>query len=126
MFLEGAGLVFAESAGMSIVTVRLGWCPRNQEHAEELARTDWGPNVYLSPGDAGRFFTCAVEAPANFRHAVVYACSRPLRREVYDSQPGRDLLGYRPQDTWPQGAEELLGENSLRAALEELALFFGK
>jgi nucleoside-diphosphate-sugar epimerase len=121
MFMEGAGLVFAESAGMSVVAVRLGWCPRNQEHAEELARTEWGPNVYLSPQDAGRFFACAVEAPAYFRHAVVYACSRPLRREVYDSRPSRDLLGYLPQDTWPQGAEELLEESVLRAAREELA-----
>ena len=45
-------------------------------------RSTGAKDVYLSPGDAGRFFACAVEAPADFRFAVVYACSRPLRRST--------------------------------------------
>jgi len=42
---------------------------RPQEHGKELAaiaRADeyhWVKDLYLSPGDAGRFFACAVEAP---------------------------------------------------------------
>jgi hypothetical protein len=73
-----------------------------------LARTDWGPDVYLSPGDAGRFFACAALAPADISFAVVYACSRPVRQVVYDSEPAKRLLGYEPLDTWPEGAEEML------------------
>ena len=106
VFQEAAGRAFADAYGMSVVAARLGWCPRTREHAEELAATDWGPDVYLSPADAGRFFALAVEAPvAGF--AVVYACSRPLRQEVYDLQPAKNLIGYEPRDVWPDGVEDL-------------------
>jgi nucleoside-diphosphate-sugar epimerase len=105
VFQEAAGRAYADAHGMSVVAARLGWCPRTTEHAEELAATDWGPDVYLSPGDAGRFFACAVEAPADFRFAVVYACSRPFRELVYDPVPAR-RLGYEPQDVWPRGLDE--------------------
>ncbi len=108
VFLEAAGRSYAESHGMSVIAARLGWCPRTPEHCEELARTDWGPDVYLSPGDAGRFFACAVEAPADLRFAVLYACSRPVRCEVYDLKPSKVLLEYEPRDTWPGGVEEML------------------
>src|SRR5438309_5647384 len=52
LFQEAAGRSFAEAHGLTVVAVRLGWCPRTAEHTDELARTDWGPDVYLSPGDA--------------------------------------------------------------------------
>ena len=67
------------------------------------------PDVYLSPGDAGRFFACAVEAPASIRFAVVYACSRHVRQLVYDMKPAKELLGYEPLDRWPKGVEEITG-----------------
>jgi hypothetical protein len=108
VFQEAAGRAYAEAHGLSVLAVRLGWCPRTPEHVAELDRTDWGPDVYLSPGDAGRFFACAVEAPAGFRFAVVYACSRPAREVVYDLGPARTLLAYEPRDTWPRGVEEML------------------
>jgi uronate dehydrogenase len=108
LFAEAAGRAAAEAHGMSVVAVRLGWCPRDRDHVEELARTDWGPDVYLSPGDAGRFFACAVEAPVAPGFAAVYACSRPVRQFVYDPRPAKDLLGYEPRDTWPEGVEELM------------------
>jgi nucleoside-diphosphate-sugar epimerase len=107
VFLEAAGRSFAELHGQSVITVRLGWCPRSREHADELARTAWGPDVYLSPADASRFFACAVAAPTDIRYAVVYAMSRPLRRIMHDMAPARDLLGYEPCDTWPEGIESL-------------------
>jgi nucleoside-diphosphate-sugar epimerase len=108
LFQEAAGRAYAEGHGLSVLAVRLGWCPRNAEHVQELARTDWGPDVYLSPGDAGRFFACAVAAPADIRFAVVYAISRPLRADVYDPIPARQLLGYEPRDRWPEGVEDQL------------------
>ncbi len=109
LFLEAAGRAFAGGHGLSVVAARLGWCPRDRAHAEELAHTDWGPDVYLSPGDAGRFFACAVEAPADPGFAVVYAFSRPVRRHLHDMAPARERLGYEPRDTWPEGIEEVVG-----------------
>jgi uronate dehydrogenase len=107
-FLEGAGRALAEAHQRSVIAVRLGWCPRTPEQAREIAATDWARDVYLSPGDAGRFFACAVDAPADVRYAVVYACSKPAKRETYDPEPARRLTGYEPRDTWPQGVEEML------------------
>jgi nucleoside-diphosphate-sugar epimerase len=103
MFLESAGRGFAETHGISTIIVRLGWCPRDRAHVEELARTPWGPDVYLSPGDAGRFFACAVEAPADLRFGIVYAGSKPAQKAEFDLGPARELLGYEPLDTWPEG-----------------------
>ena len=107
VFLEAAGRMCAESHGMSAIVVRLGWCPRSREHIEELAALDWAKDVYLSPGDAGRFFACAVEAPADLRFALVYATSKPLRTAMYDLASAKQLLGFEPRERWPEGTEEL-------------------
>jgi nucleoside-diphosphate-sugar epimerase len=108
VFQEAAGRAFAEAHGLSVIAARLGWCPRNRAHIEELHGVEWAKDVYLSPGDAGRFCACAVEAPDDIRFAVVYACSRPLRQEYYDADAARKLLGYQPRDQWPQGTEEIV------------------
>ena len=62
-------------------------------------------DVYLSPGDAGRFFACASRAPDDVRFAVVYATSKPVNNCPYDLEPARQLLGYEPRDRWPEGVE---------------------
>jgi uronate dehydrogenase len=107
VFLEAAGRMCAESHGMSVLVVRLGWVPRSRDHIAELAALDWGKDVYLSPGDAGRFFACAVEAPADLRFAIVYATSRPVRAGMYDLESAKKLLGFEPRDRWPEGIEDM-------------------
>lgn len=104
LFLEGAGRAFAEAHQMSVIAVRLGWCPRTRRQVEEIAASDWAKDVYLSPADAGRFFACAVQA-ADIRFAVVYAMSKPHHTLRCDLEPAKRLLGYEPRDTWPQGIE---------------------
>src|SRR5262245_32719625 len=47
LFLEAAGRAFSESHGLSVVAVRLGWCPRTSEQAREIAATEWAQDVYL-------------------------------------------------------------------------------
>ena len=110
VFQEAAGRAFAESHGISVIAARLGWCPRNRAHIEELSGIEWAKDVYLSPGDAGRFFARAVEAPAELRFVVVYACSRPVEKEYYDTRPARELLGYEAHDRWPEGTDEIIRE----------------
>jgi dTDP-4-dehydrorhamnose reductase len=107
LFLEAAGQAYSVSHDMSVIAARLGWCPRSVEQAEEIARTEWARDVYLSPADAGRFFACAVEAPADIRFAVVYATSKPARTPRYDLAPTAQLLGFEPRDTWPHGVEDM-------------------
>ncbi len=102
---EVAGQVYAHVHGLSVIVARLGWCPRDKKHAEELSQDEFGKDVYFSPRDAGRFFACAVKAPMSVNYCVVFATSKPLRKARYDISGARDLLGYEPQDTWPQGTE---------------------
>ena len=100
MFMESIGQSFAEMHGISVIVARLGWCPRTREQEAEIAGAEWARDVYLSPGDAGRFFACAVEAPASVRHAVVYAASQSVVRERFDLSGAKALLGYDPRERW--------------------------
>ncbi len=110
MFLESIGRGYAETHGISVIVARLGWCPRTPEEVRSLADDEWAQDFYLSPGDAGRFFACAVESASDLRFAVVYALSKPVRRSHFDLEPARALLGFVPEETWPQGADRLLAD----------------
>jgi uronate dehydrogenase len=109
MFLEAAGRAFADGFGMSVIAVRLGWCPRTKEQVAEIAAANWAQDVYLSPNDAGRFFACAVEATTPISFAVVYATSKPVKTLRYDLATTKKLLGYEPAEKWPTGIEVVLG-----------------
>lgn len=108
MFLEGAGRSFAEKFGIEVIAVRLGWCPRTPAQVEEIRAEPWAQDVYLSPNDAGRFFACAVEATLAQKFTVVYATSKP-KRMLYDLDTCKRLVGFEPNESWPQGIEIVLG-----------------
>jgi hypothetical protein len=59
--------------------------------------------VYLSPGDAGRFFVKCVEAPGGFGFQPVFVCSRFVNQEIMDLEPAKRLFGFEPQDRFPEG-----------------------
>ncbi|MBI5801032.1 MAG: NAD(P)-dependent oxidoreductase [Verrucomicrobia bacterium] len=102
VFAEGIGQGYAVTHGLSVIAVRLGWCPRpGQEN--DVAALDWAKDLYLSPGDAGRFFHAAICAPLTIRYAVVYATSRHIRLPRFDLGPTKALLGWEPRDQWPDG-----------------------
>ncbi len=103
---EAAGYAYARAYNMTVLVVRLGWCPRTREQVAEIAALERGQDTYLSPADAGRFFVRAIEAPLQPGFHVVFATSRPIRRAILDREPARRLLGFEPQDQWPAGAEE--------------------
>jgi uronate dehydrogenase len=109
MFLEAAGRSFAEKFGMEVIAVRLGWCPRTPGQVEEIRAEAWCQDVYLSPGDAGRFFACAVAAKLTEKFMVVYATSKP-KRAIHDLETTKRLLGFEPRESWPQGIEVVLGK----------------
>jgi nucleoside-diphosphate-sugar epimerase len=111
MFMEAIGRGFVEIHGISVIVARLGWCPRTREQVDEIAASELFRDVYFSPGDAGRFFACAIEANAEVRHAVVYAASRPVTRQRFDMTSSARLLGYEPQESWPQGVEIITGSH---------------
>jgi nucleoside-diphosphate-sugar epimerase len=99
VFLEALGQVYGREHGLEVLAVRLGWCPRPGQE-EEFRRTPIGPDVYLSPGDAGRFFAAAVEVETLPPFAVVYATSRHVHTRQYDLTSARELFGWEPRDRW--------------------------
>lgn len=104
VFMEAAGRGYARTYGMSVLAVRLGWCPRAGQEAE-IAASGTAQNLYLSPGDAGRFFLSTVEASLEPGFSLVFASSRPLNREIFDLGPAKQLLNWEPSEQWPQGVE---------------------
>ena len=104
VFLEALGQVYAKEHGLEVLAVRLGWCPRDAGQVAEIAADPQSQDVFLSPGDAGRFFAAAAEADALPPFAVVYTTSRHTHALQYDLSDARRLLGWEPQDAWPTGA----------------------
>lgn len=106
---EIAGKMFHREYGIDVLSVRLGACPRNPEHAELVEQNEVHRDVYFSPRDASRFFVSTVEAATGFGYQIVYACSLPTLRPRYDLQPLADLLGFVPVDRWPDYMDEYWG-----------------
>ncbi len=106
VFLEALGQVYARQHGIGVVAVRLGWCPRDAGQVAEIAGAELFQDVFLSPGDAGRFFAAAVEAHTLPPFAILYATSRFTHTLRYDLSESARLLGWEPQERWPSGASE--------------------
>jgi nucleoside-diphosphate-sugar epimerase len=103
VFLEMLGRVYANHHGIQSLAVRLGWCPRDANQIAQITADAVSQDVYLSPGDAGRFFRATVEAATLPPFAVVYATSRFTHHLLYDLSGAKTLLGWEPRDQWPTG-----------------------
>jgi dTDP-4-dehydrorhamnose reductase len=101
---ELMGDMYAKLYNLEVIHVRIGWLPRSLEQAKAIAKSEYGQNIYLSYADAQRFFVRCVEAdvPAAGESIVVFAGSKSEGVPHMDLEPARTLLGYLPQDTWPE------------------------
>ena len=109
MFLESIGYSYSVTHGMSVIITRLGWCPRDEEQVREIATETIYQDVYLSPGDAGRFFAGCVEAENSVSHAILYATSKPVDTQRYCLKSAKEVAGFEPQEQWPDGTEIIAG-----------------
>lgn len=105
VWAEDIGDMYARVHDLSVINVRIGWYPRNTDEARRLAQYEHGPRVYFSHDDACRFFERCVESstPQAGQCATVFATSAPADWTRLDLTPAREILGYEPRDTWPQG-----------------------
>jgi nucleoside-diphosphate-sugar epimerase len=104
LWAEGIGEMYSRVHNMTVIAARLGWLPRSVDHAQELAASSWGPDVYLSHGDAGRFFRACVETELDEgQFEVLFACSKSVKFDRLDLEPTTRILGFEPEDTWPDG-----------------------
>jgi nucleoside-diphosphate-sugar epimerase len=106
VFLEALGQVYATEHGIEVLAVRLGWCPRDPGQVAEIAAAELFQDVFLSPGDAGRFFAATVEAATLPPYAVAYATSRHTHALRYDLSDSETLLRWQPRESWPAGASD--------------------
>ena len=90
---------------ISVVITRVGWFVRNTSESEALV--DSGRfGYYLSHDDAARYFVRVIESetPLPGGSAVLFAVSKPREgEEMFDMTPARTILGFEPQDLYPQG-----------------------
>jgi uronate dehydrogenase len=106
VFLEALGQVYSKEHGIAVLVVRLGWCPRDRGQVNEIAGGELFQDVFISPGDAGRFFTAAVEAKTLPPYSIVYATSRFTHRLRYDLTDTKQILNWEPREQWPAGASD--------------------
>ena len=101
---ELMGDMYAKLYGLSVINVRIGWLPRSLEQARSIAASEYAQNIYLSYADAQRFFVRCVESeiPAPGESIVVFAGSKTAEVPHMDLEPAQRLLGYTPQDRWPE------------------------
>ena len=102
---EIAGDMYARNHNISVINARICWLPRDPEYAHRLANSERGVDIFFSHDDARRFFTCCVESstPKRGESVTVYATSNALRRTRLELESTKRLLGYVPQDSWPDG-----------------------
>jgi nucleoside-diphosphate-sugar epimerase len=100
VWAEQMGAMYARVWGMSVIAARVCWMVRSPAEAARMLERQASAH-YLSRGDAGRFFACAIEAEHS-GFSVLYATG-PDGGERVDLERSRRLIGYEPQDRWPEG-----------------------
>jgi hypothetical protein len=97
--------MYARVHNLSVISVRIGWLPRNRDEAAQLAAAAFGPDVFLSHNDSNRFHACCVEstAPLPGESVILHASSIPAVRARMALDPAKRIIGYEPQDIWPEG-----------------------
>lgn len=105
VWAEVAGEMYARMYDLSVVNVRIGWLPRDTEGANVLRDSQWGADFFFSHADAQRFYERVVESPTPLpgEAVTVFAVSRPTFKQRLDPELPREVLGYEPQDKWPDG-----------------------
>jgi hypothetical protein len=98
LFGERLGKCLAESTGLSVLAVRLGWCRAGDNRPQALAeREEWFRLMWLSDGDYCRLMECCILADPAIRFAVLYGMSANAGMR-WDVESTRRLVGYEPQD----------------------------
>jgi hypothetical protein len=92
--------MYARTYDMSVIAARIGWMVRNEAEAAAISKRGYF-HSYVSRRDVADFLVLAVEA-SSVDFAVLYAVG-PNGQDVFDLDAPRKLLGYQPQDAWPNG-----------------------
>ena len=122
---ELAGDMYARVHNLSVISVRIGWLPRNPEEGRRLAASPRGPDFFLSHDDSDRFHALCVEspksAPRQRRHPARRQPPRRHRADGPGAGPPGDRLrpaGHLARGAAVRGARGPGGALSRRAAAQ--------
>jgi uronate dehydrogenase len=99
LFGERLGKCYADSRGLSVIAVRIGWVLRGENRPQDLPteRGPWFRQMWLSNRDFCRLMECALTADLATPFAVVNGMSGNTGMR-WDLTATRELLGYEPLD----------------------------
>lgn len=100
VFAEEMGQMYANRYGLDVIVARIGFMVRDPREAQILIERRMFDR-YVSRGDTASFCSAAVHAP--FKGFAVLHVIGPDGKARYDLETPRRLIGYEPQDEWPQG-----------------------
>ncbi len=105
VWAEVAGDMYARVHDLSVISVRIGWLPRNADEAQNLVNSQAGKNMFFSHEDAKLFYERCVESenPPAGESVILFAASKAVGTPYMDLEPAKEVIGYEPQDVWPQG-----------------------
>ena len=99
-----AACTFAHEAGKALSTTTADG-DESSRSSMIWASRPWPPPRSTTRPPRNRRRTLRATSHASYSS---FRGNRPARQTLYDLGPTRQLLGYEPRDTWPQGAEEML------------------
>ena len=99
LYGERLGACFANSTGISVIAVRIGWVRPGENRAADVPaeRGPWFRMMWLSNRDFCQLMERCIEADRSIRFAVVNGMSANTGMR-WDIEHTRRLLGYEPQD----------------------------
>ena len=99
VFGERLGKVYAETRGLSVIAVRIGWVRPGDNRAEDVPpeRGDWFRLMWLSDRDYCQLMELCITAhlPSNFEVFNGMSANTGMR---WDLSETKRLLGYQPWD----------------------------
>ena len=103
---EDYGAMLAREHGVEVVAARLGWFVRNPQELRRMLGSEGAQRSYLSHADTQRFFTHAVAWPLRQKFNLVNLVSHNAGRANVTMHEARDLLGFEPRDSFPEGVPQ--------------------
>ncbi len=97
------GEMYVAWGKLSVICARCGWFVRNKEEAARMEKSEDAQRVYLSHRDGAAFFCRAVEVQ-NVKFAQLFATSKNRGQSILDLSSAKEVIGYEPVDSWPEGS----------------------
>ena len=104
IWAEDVGRMYSELYGLSVLSIRLGWVLKDHYDLNKMRNNENWRMLYLSHNDLRRFFFKCLSSPLP-PYAPLYALSIQKDANQYDMVPAREIIGYEPNDVFPEGLD---------------------